>query len=155
VDATEGGGRLPLPPTATADATATAGSVLDPADSDGNDEVSGAGGAGRTEAAVDGVTGTQAGDGRAPVDDGDRLVVCVRPERIRVRREDRTDEGGSRAALAATVETTEFLGDATRLHCEWRGVAVTARTDGERSFEPGETVTLGIDPDDVRIVERG
>jgi thiamine transport system ATP-binding protein len=165
VDAAEGDGRLPLPAAATADATATAGSVLDSADSDGDDGASGVDGPGGASggsgldrgeaAAMSGVTGTRVGDGRTPVRDGDRLVVCVRPERIRVRRGDRTDEGGSRAALAATVETTEFLGDATRLHCEWRGVAVTARTDGERSFEPGETVTLGIDPDDVRIVERG
>ncbi|WP_435065259.1 ABC transporter ATP-binding protein [Halobaculum sp. EA56] len=110
---------------------------------------------------------------------GDRLVVCVRPERIRVRRDaggdggdggDRDDTaGGDRAGgaarspgetpavdawLSATVESTEFLGDATRLHCAWNGVGVTARTDGRRSFETGEAVQLGVDPADVRVVER-
>ena len=107
----------------------------------------------------------------------DRLVVCVRPERIRVRREggwsdsddrgdrggkrngrDRTDDGagedGGGAWLPATVESTEFLGDATRLHCDWDGVGVTVRTDGQRSFEAGEAVSLGVDAVDVRIVER-
>ncbi|MFC7097177.1 ABC transporter ATP-binding protein [Halobaculum marinum] len=84
---------------------------------------------------------------------GDRLVVCVRPERIRVRRGDRS-VGDGHVAVVATVESTEFLGDATRLHCDWNGVAVTARTGGERAFDPGERVTLGVAPDDVRVVER-
>ncbi|WP_277554698.1 ABC transporter ATP-binding protein [Halobaculum limi] len=85
--------------------------------------------------------------------DGDRLVVCVRPERIDVFR---GDEGvtADHIPLPASVESTEFLGDATRLRCDWNGVRLTARTDGERSFEAGESVTLGIDPTDVRVVER-
>ena len=124
VDAAEGDGRVPLP--ATADATATAGE----------------GGARR---------GTVAGG--APV--GDRLVVCARPERLRVRRESGDASDRERpGALPATVESTEFLGNATRLHCEWLGVGLTARTDGDRSFEAGEPVTLEVDPEDVRIVER-
>ncbi|WP_432765009.1 ABC transporter ATP-binding protein [Halobaculum litoreum] len=84
---------------------------------------------------------------------GATLTVCVRPERIRVRRGDR-GVGEGRAALPATVEHTEFLGDSTRLRCDWNGVAVTARTGGERSFAVGEGVTLGVDPDDVRVVEQ-
>ncbi|WP_425601378.1 ABC transporter ATP-binding protein [Halobaculum magnesiiphilum] len=113
--------------------------------------------------------------------DGDRLVVCVRPERIRVRGQrndddrardddrghdsDRNDpepaaggapDGATDADtwLSATVDGTEFLGDATRLHCDWDGGDVTARTDGRRSFGVGEAVTLGVDPEDVRVVER-
>ncbi|MXR40263.1 ATP-binding cassette domain-containing protein [Halobaculum sp. WSA2] len=107
--------------------------------------------------------------------DGDRLVVCVRPERIRVHASGDGDREGERAGdrvggnggtgrgtgadpdgalLATTVESTEFLGDATRLHCDWNGVAVTVRTDGSRSFDVGEPVTLGVDRADVRVVER-
>ncbi|WP_225917835.1 ABC transporter ATP-binding protein [Halobaculum rubrum] len=100
-------------------------------------------------------------------DAGERLVVCLRPERIRVRREDdgdplgredpTADPGRTRdadALLPATVESTEFLGDATRLNCDWNGVDVTVRTDGRRSFEAGEPVALGVDSADVRVVER-
>ena len=105
-------------------------------------------------------------DGDRQFDIGDRLVVCVRPERLSVRREGDGEIGGddptadpdrthdADAWLPATVESTEFLGDATRLHCDWNGVGVTVRTDGSRSFEAGEAVTLGVDHADVRIVER-
>ena len=132
-------------------------------DVDGSERRLGPAGDGATLADLDGpslrVDGGDAGALPLPVEAGgdaragDRLVVCVRPERIRVRRGDRR-VGDGRAALPATVEHTEFLGDATRLRCDWNGVGVTARTDGERSFDVGERVTLGVDPDDVRVVER-
>ncbi|SHH42828.1 ABC transporter ATP-binding protein [Halobaculum gomorrense] len=96
-------------------------------------------------------------DGGASHSAGERLVVCVRPGRVRVRRgAPRAGRGGDdgNAALSATVESTEFLGDATRLHCDWGGVDLTARTDGRRSFAVDEAVTLGVDPEDVRVVER-
>ena len=111
--------------------------------------------------------GGQGVDSDRQFDVGDRLVVCVRPERLSVRREgdgeiggdddstpDVVETHGTDAWLPATVESTEFLGDATRLHCDWNGVGVTVRTDGQRSFEAGEAVTLGVDHADVRIVER-
>ncbi|MFC6786727.1 ABC transporter ATP-binding protein [Halobaculum halobium] len=110
--------------------------------------------------------------------EGDRLVVCIRPERIRVRsgksadtsKTERptassrsasadqsaggpTDDGAS-ATLSATVTHTEFLGDATRVGCEWNGVEVVAQTAGDRSFAVGEAVTLAVDAADVHVVER-
>jgi len=112
-----------------------------------------------------------------PVDAGggvrtdDRLVVCVRPELLRVHAAggsdgDSGDEGdrdrvsddgrtdGAGTSLAATVENTEFLGDATRLYCDWDGRDVTVRTAGDRSFDVGDAVAIGVDADDVRVVER-
>ncbi|WP_431357837.1 ABC transporter ATP-binding protein [Halobaculum rarum] len=106
-------------------------------------------------------------DGDRQFDVGDRLVVCVRPERLSVRRGGDGDPVGSDdptadpdrthdadAWLPATVESTEFLGDATRLHCDWNGVGVTVRTDGSRSFEADEPVALGVASADVRVVDR-
>jgi thiamine transport system ATP-binding protein len=95
-------------------------------------------------------------DGGARHSPGERLVVCVRPERIRVGRgaARNRDIDGTHTGLSATVESTEFLGDATRLHCDWNGVPLAARTDGNRAFEAGEAVVLGVDPADVRVVEQ-
>ncbi|GAA0205170.1 ABC transporter ATP-binding protein [Halobaculum roseum] len=119
-------------------------------------------------------------DAATDIRDGDRLVVCVRPERVRVRRgrddgdrghdgrgsrddrdgpepaADMSRDGATDAAtwLSATVQGSEFLGDATRLHSDWDGVDVTARTAGDRSFDAGDAVALGVAPEDVRVVER-
>ncbi|WP_394354962.1 ABC transporter ATP-binding protein [Halorarum halophilum] len=71
---------------------------------------------------------------------GDRATVCVRPERLRV------DDGENR--LTATVASTEFLGDATRVHCDWDGAPLTAQTDRDLSG----TVTFGFDPADAHVV---
>ncbi|WP_049947824.1 ABC transporter ATP-binding protein [Candidatus Halobonum tyrrellensis] len=72
---------------------------------------------------------------------GDRLTVCVRPEDLRV-------GGGGENRLTVAVGSAEFLGDTTRLHCEWEGTPVTVRADRD----PTGTVTVGFDPADVHVI---
>ncbi|PSP60687.1 ABC transporter ATP-binding protein [Halobacteriales archaeon QH_7_66_37] len=71
---------------------------------------------------------------------GDRLTFCVRPEHLAV-------DGGTNA-LSATVASAEFLGETTRVHLDWGGRELLARTttglDGD--------VTLGFDPTDAHVV---
>jgi len=71
---------------------------------------------------------------------GDRLTFCVRPEHLAV------DSGAN--ALSATVASAEFLGETTRVHLDWGGRKLLARTttglDGD--------VTLGFDPTDAHVV---
>ncbi|WP_313696065.1 ABC transporter ATP-binding protein [Halorarum halobium] len=74
---------------------------------------------------------------------GDHLTVCVRPERLRV------DPENADNRLSVAVESAEFLGEATRLHCDWAGTPLTVRTDGDRSG----TITVGFDAADVHVVE--
>jgi thiamine transport system ATP-binding protein len=76
------------------------------------------------------------------VDAGEPVTLCVRPEAIRF-------EGGE-TTLDATVASAEFLGDAYRLHCDWHGHTLLAKTDARRT--PGETVQLGVDAADVRVL---
>jgi thiamine transport system ATP-binding protein len=71
---------------------------------------------------------------------GDRLTFCVRPDALTV--------DGTTNALTAGVESTEFLGETTRAHIDWRGRTLLART-----ASPLEgTVTLGFDPEDAHAV---
>ncbi|MFB6146303.1 MAG: ABC transporter ATP-binding protein [Halobacteriaceae archaeon] len=93
-------------------------------------------------AIADGVTVPRP-DG-APSAPGD-LTLCVRPEAISI--------GGGPTSLTATVESVEFLGDAYRIHCAWRGRELVVR--GGTAPEPGSTVELGVDPEDVRVVPDG
>ena len=72
---------------------------------------------------VGGETLRLAVDPEAPPDVGDAVTVCVRPEQLRV------DGGENR--FTATVERTEFLGEATRLHLDWSGRSVLLRTTGD------------------------
>ena len=78
---------------------------------------------------------------------GESVTLSVRPEAIEVAS---GPERGARTTLTATVEGVEFLGEAYRLHCDWRGHELLVRS-GER--EPtGETVHLGFEPADVRLL---
>jgi thiamine transport system ATP-binding protein len=72
---------------------------------------------------------------------GTDVTACVRPEDITL--------GEGDGTLSATVDNVEFLGDAYRLHCEWRGRTLLAKTDTEPT---DRAVTLGIDADDVYIL---
>ncbi|PSP37118.1 ABC transporter ATP-binding protein [Halobacteriales archaeon QH_2_66_30] len=92
--------------------------------------------------ALDGVPGDGSegpGDGSG-VQVGDRLTFCVRPEHLAV------DSGAN--AISATVASAEFLGETTRVHLDWGGHELLARTttglDGD--------VTLGFDPTDAHVV---
>jgi thiamine transport system ATP-binding protein len=95
-----------------------------------------------------------------PVSAGDRIVFCVRPERLRVVGGD--GEGGPSASavaaengatnrLAARVADAEFLGESTRVHLEWDGREVLVRTTDPLSG----TVEIGFDPSDAYVVSVG
>jgi thiamine transport system ATP-binding protein len=81
-------------------------------------------------------------EGEPAPEEGERVVFCVRPEAF-VR-------NGSENVLRATVASSEFLGDRTRVHLRYRGRELLARTAGELGGE----VTLGFDPADAHLVRR-
>ncbi|MFB6128773.1 MAG: ABC transporter ATP-binding protein [Halorhabdus sp.] len=76
-----------------------------------------------------------------PLPDGQRVTVCVRPEDVGL--------GDGDVTLSVSVEHVEFLGDAYRVHCDWHGRSVLAKTRREPA---GEAVSLGIDAADVTVV---
>jgi ABC-type polar amino acid transport system ATPase subunit len=81
-------------------------------------------------------------DRRSDPDVGEEIVFCLRPEYLHV--------GTGQNTIEATVESAEFLGNRTRVHLNWAGTELLART-----AEPLEgTVQLGFSPDDARIVGR-
>ena len=93
--------------------------------------------------------------GATGADRGERVTFCVRPERLRV--------GAGENRFRATVESAEFLGEATRVHLDWDGRSVTLRTAaagvgvdtdaGSRTAaRAGTTVELGFDPADARVI---
>ncbi|MFD1647086.1 ABC transporter ATP-binding protein [Haloarchaeobius litoreus] len=88
---------------------------------------------------VDGTTftvdGLDAGSGHT--------TLCVRPEHLR------RDAPENR--FSVTVEQSEFLGEATRVHCDWDGRTVVWRTD-DGVPERGERVELGFAPEHGRLL---
>jgi thiamine transport system ATP-binding protein len=96
------------------------------------------------------VEGTEVGlpPGTGPVEVGDPVTLSVRPEVIEVVREGETGVDGRATTLEATVESVEFLGEAYRLHCTWRGHELLVRSDAREP--PGGTVLLAFDPADAR-----
>ena len=83
----------------------------------------------------------------ATLDPGEPVTLSIRPEAIDVL-SGPDDRAGT--VLAATVEGVEFLGEAYRLHCTWRGHELLVRSDERETT--GETVRLGFDPADVRLL---
>lgn len=83
--------------------------------------------------------------GRVGLDGGDTVTFCVRPELLSAE----SDEN----RLTATVETAEFLGETTRVQCDWNGMTVTLRTPDPP--EVGSEITVGFAPADAHIVESG
>ena len=79
-------------------------------------------------------------DGNPAVSTGETLVFCVRPEHLTV--------DGTTNPLVTTVGSAEFLGGTTRLHLDWNGRELLART---RTHLDG-TVTVGFDPADAHVV---
>jgi len=76
-----------------------------------------------------------------PLPDRERVPLCVRPEDVTL--------GDGDVTLPVTVEHVEFLGDAYRVHCEWNGESLLAKT----RREPAENaVSIGIDAVDVTVV---
>jgi thiamine transport system ATP-binding protein len=83
------------------------------------------------------------GNDNAEFREGENIVFCVRPEAF-VRESQQN-------ALHAHVESAEFLGDRTRVHLDWRGQEILARTREELDGE----VALGFVPADANLVSRG
>jgi len=82
---------------------------------------------------------------------GTPVTLSIRPEAIDVLPDGAADADATRGTtLEATVESVEFLGEAYRLHCTWRGHELIVRSDGRET--PGRTVRLGFDPGDVRLL---
>ena len=107
---------------------------------------------------VDGATFEVTGlDGHAP---GDAATFCVRPGALR--------RDADRNRFTAEMGGSEFLGEWTRIHLDWRGTEVTAYAadpsmgrgsdagvcvDGESTAgTDAETLTLGFDPADARVL---
>ncbi|PSQ64284.1 MAG: ABC transporter ATP-binding protein, partial [Halobacteriales archaeon SW_9_67_24] len=76
------------------------------------------------------------------VSTGESVTLCVRPEKIRL--------GEGETTLTATVENSEFLGDAYRLHCTWNGRSLLVKTDARQP--PGDTIELGFDAADIHLL---
>jgi thiamine transport system ATP-binding protein len=118
----------------------------------------------------------------ADVRRGDRVTLCIRPEVVGVSSlgggtstadgagdatgpsARRTGDGGGtapaprsgadrRTAIDATVESTEFLGHAYRVHCDWHGRALLATVPATgRSEPPAGAVRLWIDAETVHVL---
>jgi thiamine transport system ATP-binding protein len=74
---------------------------------------------------------------------GDRLVFCSRPEHLTV--------DGDENRLETTVASAEFLGETTRVHLDWAGGELLARTRAELP----DAVSVGFDPADAHVVSVG
>ena len=71
---------------------------------------------------------------------GERLTVCVRPEKFSL--------GAATNSLTATVSSAEFLGETSRVHLDWCDQEIVLRT-----LEPlSDEVTAGFEPEDAHVV---
>ncbi|SDL90870.1 thiamine transport system ATP-binding protein [Halogranum gelatinilyticum] len=78
---------------------------------------------------------------------GDAVTFCVRPEQLRV--------GSGENRFTATVERTEFLGEATRVHLDWDGRSVLLRTTGgvaAGDVEAADSEVAGVEAADSEVV---
>lgn len=75
--------------------------------------------------------------------EGDAVTFCLRPELLSAE----TAEN----RLTATVESSEFLGETTRVRCDWDGSPLTLRTT--EPPEVGSEITVGFTPVNAHIVE--
>ncbi|WP_435125913.1 ABC transporter ATP-binding protein [Halobaculum sp. D14] len=91
--------------------------------------------------AADRVDGDSDGDTAPSV--GDDVVFYVRPEAL--------DPAASDNRFTVAVETTEFLGEATRLHGAWRGRDVVVRGDPDADVDVDE-LAVGFAPSDAVVV---
>lgn len=78
---------------------------------------------------------------------GESVILCVRPEAIAI--SERNEAFGGETMLTATVENSEFLGDAYRVHCSWNDHSLLVKTDGHDP--PTGTVRLRIDAADIHL----
>jgi thiamine transport system ATP-binding protein len=105
----------------------------------------GSGSGGETEGSpasvvVDGTDGTFEVPTAATA--GTAVTFCVRPGRLRV--------GGGENRFRARVESSEFLGDVTRVRLRWNDRPIVLRTT-DRELPTGR-VELGFDPSDAHAI---
>jgi thiamine transport system ATP-binding protein len=76
-------------------------------------------------------------------------TVAIRPEHLSF---DSGTAGGDepRGELAVTVERTEFLGDAYRVHCDWHGARLLVKTETD---PPSGAATVSYRPADVQVLD--
>ncbi len=77
-----------------------------------------------------------------PGSTGESVTFCVRPEALRL-------DGGENG-FTTTVENVEFLGEAFRVHLDWRGNPVTLRVPEAPDHEE---VRVGFDPTDAHVID--
>ena len=71
---------------------------------------------------------------------GDRITFCVRPQHLRVGRNDN--------GFRADVESAEFLGETTRVHLGWGDRELVVRTEDPLRG----TVAVGFDPANAHVI---
>ncbi len=74
----------------------------------------------------------------------DTVTFCVRPGAL--------STAGGTNELTATVTDWAFLGESVRIHAEWNGREITVRLP---DVPETERLTLGFEPDDVRVIGDG
>ncbi|KAB1192873.1 ATP-binding cassette domain-containing protein [Haloferax sp. MBLA0076] len=77
---------------------------------------------------------------------GESLTFCVRPENLRA--------GTETNQIRGTITGTEFQGATTRLGLDWKqtDVTVVVADDGDTTFEVGQELVVGFDPDAAHVV---
>ncbi len=78
-----------------------------------------------------------------------RIVIGLRPQHVRPRDEQR----GEALEMDAQVDIFEALGSNGIMITQAAGVQITALTDPERHFDPGETVRLAIDTEALHLFD--
>ena len=87
----------------------------------------------------------RAGDGLAP---GQKILLCVRPERIRV-----ADERAATNAIRVTVADTVYQGDHIRMRLEADGLSLIGRRErGQEDLARGTTGFASFSPDECALM---
>ncbi|KTG20149.1 ABC transporter ATP-binding protein [Haloferax profundi] len=78
---------------------------------------------------------------------GESLTFCVRPENLRT--------GTETNQIRGTITGTEFQGATTRLGLDWEKTELTVvvADDGDTTYEVGQELVVGFDPDAAHVVE--
>jgi len=71
---------------------------------------------------------------------GDPVAFCVRPHHLQI--------GGEKNAVRAVVESTEFVGETTRVHLRWGDRELLSHAE----TPPSGTVQVGFAPPDAHVI---
>ena len=78
------------------------------------------------------------------VEDGDRIVVGIRPENIEI---------GAMSTLKANIEVIEPLGLSTQFYTKLADQQVCIFAMGRTDKAPGDTISLGVKPENVHVFD--